>query len=104
MHKNYYISETDKFAPEFYPDVIRELEGINESMSHIEGSDKSEIIISFLNDHCIPVGLVESNAILVKLITSRSLKTSHIESLFDSCRKNESFRDGLKACIKKELR
>lgn len=104
MRHKYEVREQDMFDQVFYPDVMNELEAINVNTRRMSGNDKSDIVISFLKDHCIKIGWVERNPKLVKYITSRSLATTHIESLFDSCRGNTSFLGGFEACIRKQLR
>ncbi|MEX1241675.1 MAG: hypothetical protein WEB30_18270 [Cyclobacteriaceae bacterium] len=103
MHHKYEVKEQDMFDQVSYPEVIKELETINENTRRMSGNNKSDIVISFLKDHCINMDWVERNPKLVKYITSRSLVTAHIESLFESCRGNRPFLSGFEACIRKQL-
>jgi len=103
MHHKYYISAGDQFHQDAYPDVIDELENIHRNTFRMSASFKSDIVISFLKDHRLEMHWIEKNPKLVKLLTSRSLGTSHMESLFDSCRADASFLSSFEACIKRQL-
>lgn len=103
MYHKYEVNSDDQFQQDAYPSVISELENINRNTARMSGSFRSDIVISFLKDHSLEIQWIEKNPKLVKFITSRSLPTSHIESLFESCRGNRSFLTGFEACIKRQL-
>ena len=101
---NYYdITDTERFDQNSYPHVIHELESISKDSLRMSGTNKSDIAISFLKDHCIKMDWTATNPKFVKFITSRSLATSHIESLFNSCRENQPFLQQFENYIKKQL-
>ena len=85
------IKDYEKFSPANYPFAIHELSVLNQAISHISIYYKVEIIISYLKNHSLKTDWVEANAPLARMITSGFLKTSHLESLFESCRSNKVF-------------
>ena len=103
MFSKYIVSEHDEFREGFYPNVIEELQNINRDTARMSASFKSDIAISFLKDHSLEIAWIDKNPKFVKFMTSRSLSTAHIESLFESSRGNASFLAALEACIRREL-
>ena len=95
----YSIGENDKFSALRYPDVMSEIKGLRESLVAFDNAHKAEIVISMLKDHSIKTEWLTDNERLAKLFTSGSLATSHIESLFNSCRHNKKFTTGLEKYI-----
>ena len=103
MFNKYIVSEGDEFHEGSYPGVIQELQNINRDTARMSGSFKSDIAISFLKDHSLEIRWIDKNPKFVKFMTSRSLSTAHIESLFESSRGNASFVAALEACIRREI-
>lgn len=103
MYNKYEVGSSDRFDQKVYPNVLSELEAIHKSTQRMSGDNKSDIVISFLKDHCIKIEWIAKNPKVAKFITSRSLATPHIESLFESCRGNQSFLNGFEDCIKRQL-
>ena len=103
MQHRYMISVDDQFQQNAFPDVVSEVEDIHRNTFRMSSTFKSDIVISFLKDHRLETHWVDKNPKLVKFMTSRSLATAHIESLFDSCRGNIPFLVGFEAFIKRQL-
>jgi hypothetical protein len=99
----YSILKNESFNASRFPDVVKELAAIQLSLETHDSYHKSEIAISFFKDHSIQMHLIPANWQMIKTITSSFRSTSHIESLFDSCRKNKSFLNGFERYIKGEL-
>lgn len=91
LYNQYNVSDTDKFNSSDYPEVVGELAALNKNISHLPVDHKTDMIISYLKDHCLDTAWIHSNPALAKLITSNSFATSQIESFFESCRKNVTF-------------
>jgi hypothetical protein len=85
------IKDNEKFSPENYPKAFHELSILNQGIAHVAIYFKVEIIISYLKDHSLKTDWVEANPALARLITSGFFNTSHLESLFESCRNNKVF-------------
>ena len=64
---------------------------------------KAEIIVSFLKNHCLQSEWVTANPVLAQLVTSKSVYSSRIESLFNSCENNPAFWQQLETYLKGEL-
>lgn len=103
MYKQYTVANEDAFHHERYPNIIDELEEIGRKTTRMPGDSKGEIVISFLKDHSIAINWIRKNPKLVKFITSRSVSTSHLESLFESCRGNHSFLSEFEAFVRQKI-
>jgi hypothetical protein len=97
------IKDNEKFNPANYPKVFHELSVLNQGILHIAIYFKVEIIISYLKDHSLKTDWIEANPALARMITSGFLKTSHLESLFESCRNHKVFLKDFEDHIRKEL-
>lgn len=97
------IKDTEKFNPANYTKAIDELSILNQGILHIAIYFKAEIIISYLKDHSLKIAWVEANPTLARIITSGFFKTSHLESLFESCRNNKAFLKDFEDHISKKL-
>jgi hypothetical protein len=104
MNNKHNILSTDGFKKDLYPQVVREINDICAGIARVPGEYKSEVLISFLKDHCIKIEWLVDNAKFIKVITSRSLKSSHTESLFESCRSNKIFLKGFEAYIESQVK
>lgn len=91
LHNPYNVSDNDEFSASDYPRVVDELAALNKGTVHVPVDHKTDMIISYLKDHCLDTGWIHSNPALATLITSKSFSTLQIESLFESCRKNVAF-------------
>lgn len=103
MFIQYRVNTDDAFQRELYPNVIDEIEEIGRNTARMSGDYKTEIVISFLKDHSLDIKWIAKNPKLVKFMTSRSVTTSHLESLFESCRGNEAFLKEFEAFVKRKL-
>jgi hypothetical protein len=99
----YTINDTDNFDEHRYPQVVGEIDGLQGRLCDIKGANKVSIIISLLKDHCIKTEWLEGNKQLTRVLTSGSVPTSHVESLFSSCRHNAKFMSGLEVYIATRL-
>jgi hypothetical protein len=95
----YEIKDTDRFLDTLYPHVMGEIVIICKHLKEIPGNRKAEIVISFLKDHCIRTEWINDNDYVVKFITSNTLKTEHIEALFNGCQNNREFVNDFERCI-----
>jgi hypothetical protein len=85
------VKDYEKFSPANYPKAFHELSVLNQGISHIAIYFKVEIIISYLKDHSLKTAWIEANPALTRMLTCGFFKTSHLESLFESCRNNKVF-------------
>ena len=100
MYINYTVTDNDTSDQNNYYDVLLELPSLNKHLADIESNAKSEIIISFLKDHCIHTDLLTGNKKLAETITSGFLKLHHTESLFQSCQGNKVFLKDFEAYVR----
>jgi hypothetical protein len=97
------IKDNEKFNPANYPKAFYELSVLSQGLEHISIYFKVEIIISYLKDHSLKTDWVEANPALSRMVTSGFFKTSHLESLFESCRNNKAFLKDFEDHISKKL-
>jgi hypothetical protein len=99
----YHIGNNEQFSSANFPNVALELTALNQGISHTPIYFKTEILISFLKDHCLKTNWIEANPVLARLIISGFFKTPHIEALFESCRRNKPFLSDFEAYMNKLL-
>jgi hypothetical protein len=87
----YLIKTTDQFNPEYFSSINDEIDAINAQIEHLPMVFKSEIIVSYLKNHSIQNDWTKANPGLATLVTSGSLFTGNIESLFASSRNNPRY-------------
>lgn len=104
MFSKYIIKDTDNFDELLYPGVATEVDGLKHRLLKFRSADKTRIVISMLKDHCIETTLLDGNKELTRLLTSGSLATSGLESLFESSKGNLNFRNDLETYITAKLR
>jgi hypothetical protein len=97
------IGDHEKFNPENYPMAVHELSALSQGISEISIYYKVEIIVSYIKDHCLKNDWIDANPALTRLITSGFFKTSHLESLFESCRSNKVFLKDFEDYISTQL-
>ncbi len=99
----YHIKEADRFDPFHFPKVETEMIAIATAAAGITGVNKQQAIISYLKNHSMRTGWVNSHPDLAKKLASESISTSHTESLFESGKNNPGFILELESYIRKIL-
>lgn len=97
------IRPTDQFDPEYFKIINEEIAIVNTKTVDLPGLFKPEIIISFLKNHSIRNDFMKANPGLSALVTSGSLFTGHLESLFASCLNNPGYRQDFEAYLLKKF-
>jgi hypothetical protein len=103
QYRRYNIRNTDQFRPDDFPKIMDELSEINNGIAGLPGVHKGDIIVSFLKDQSIKTDWLNANPALAGLITSRHFETTHLESLFESCRINNQFTEEMEVYIRKYM-
>jgi hypothetical protein len=103
INQFYLINEGDNFIPLNYPEIENELAMIIQDTSHLHSVVKGEIIVSFFKDHSLKREWIHDYPELTEMITSRHFKSTHLQSLFDSCRSNKAFLAGFEGHIQKNV-
>jgi hypothetical protein len=103
MYKKYLISNSDHFDPEQYTFIAEDLAAMIDQIKIVAPYFKAEIIVSFLKDRCLESEWITANPVLAQLVTSKSVYSSKIESLFDSCKNNPAFGQQLETYLKWKL-
>jgi hypothetical protein len=102
-YNKFLVSENDRFVPANFPGVDDEITRIRETTGGLPGSFKTDMIISFLKNRSLQNDWIQANPSMTELITSGSLFTGGIESLFDSSRSNTGFQKELEAYLWQKL-
>jgi hypothetical protein len=102
-YNKFLVSENDRFVPANFPVVDEEILRIRENAGGLKGNFKTDMIISFLKNRSLQNDWIKANPSMTELITSGSLFTGGIESLFDSCRSNAGFQKELEAYLWQKL-
>ena len=103
QYRRYNIKDTDQFQPDDYPKVLNELTDINKDTAGLPGLHKEDILLSFLKDQSVNSDFLNANPAFGGLVTSRHFNTIHLESLFDSCRLNQTFTRELEKFIRESI-
>ena len=103
LYKKFSIGNTDHFNPEQYAFIADDLALMIEQTKHIPRDFRAEIIVSFLKNHCLRCEWIAANPELARLVTSKSVFSSKIESLFESCQSNSVFFRQLETYLKGKL-
>jgi len=74
-----------------------------EQNKHIPHDFVAEIIVSFLKNHCLRCEWIAANPVLAQLVSSKSVRSDKIESLFESCQTNSVFSQELETYLKGKL-
>jgi hypothetical protein len=102
-YNHYNIKESDNFNEFDFPNVTNELELLKEGLSHLPGTHKGDIVISYLKDHAVSDLWTNDNPQVTQLISSGSFVISNLEWLFESCRTHKRFSDEFEEYIKKTI-
>ena len=102
-YKKYLINNSDQFDPERFSFVDDDMATMIEEVKDTTAAFKAEIMVYFLKDHSIQKEWEIANPELVRLVKSKTLSSSNIESLFESCYNNPAFGLQLETYIKKKI-
>ena len=102
-YKKYLINNSDQFDPERFSFVDDDMALMMEEVKDTTADFKAEIMAYFLKDHSIQKEWEIANPDLVRLVKSKTLSSSNIESLFESCYNNPAFGLQLETYIKKKI-
>jgi hypothetical protein len=100
---NITIKDNEHFNPANYPNAMSELSALKLGISETSIYFKAEIIISYLKDHSLQTTWLDANPRLTQMVTSGFFKTSHVESIFESGRRNKTFLNNFEEYISKQL-
>jgi hypothetical protein len=101
--RKYNIGPLANFIIGNYPEVANEIRMLGKRIQYLPDYFKPEIVISFLKDHKVNMDWVHANSVLVALITSRAMRISHTEHLFESSKGNKVFQQSLEDHITDQI-
>jgi len=91
MFKTYTINDSENFDINLYPEIESEIFIISYHLRNLHTANKTEIVISYLKDHCVKTVWIQDNADVVNMITSGFLSGNQTEALFNACRHDPGF-------------
>lgn len=97
------IEESNYFSALEHPEAFGEIKVMAHQVADIPGNYKPEMLISFLRDHSLKTEWLDGNELLVRLITSGSMKAYQTERLFQQRRASKLFIADLETCIRGQL-
>jgi len=103
LYNKFSIGNADQFNPEDYAFITEDLALMLEQIKHIPRDFRAEMIVSFLKNHCLRCEWIAANPELTRLVTSKSVFSSKIESLFEGCQGNSVFSRQLETYLKGKL-
>jgi len=93
----------DIFSADRSPEMIKELSILKNGIVNTPIYFKTEIIISYLKDHCIKNDWITANPGLVELMLAGNFNTRNIESVFETCRTKPTYRKDYETYIRTQL-
>src|SRR5688572_27871760 len=99
LFTQYIIEDSDSFNEDRYPRVADEINDLQQSLLEFKSLHKAPIVISLLKDHSIDSRWLNDDRQLAGRLTSGTLQTSHLESLFNACKGRAKFLHELEAYI-----
>jgi hypothetical protein len=91
-YSKFLVKAEDEFNSLNYPLLVQELDQINEASVHVPQTLKAEILISFTKNHSLKHEWIATNPKFTALLTSGTLPTGNIASLFEASSKNSLFQ------------
>lgn len=96
------IKATDTFTPSRFPEIDQEIHLVKAEIKGLTNANQCELAISFFRDHRVRVDLVQSEAMLVRILLSMTT-CRHIEALFQASSQNNGFRSDFEDYLKNRL-
>ena len=90
-YQRFLIGNTDHFAPTYFPCLEENISIAKRELDTMPYAYRTEILVSFLKDHCIESEWVEANPGLAEMISSKVLPLADFEALFESGKDNAAF-------------
>lgn len=103
MFHKFLIRDDDHFVLSTFPQLETSLQKIKEQLENYPLTPKTEMILSFVKHHSISSQLAKDYPELATLISSKSLPLQVMEELFESSRRNATFRNQLEDHIRNTL-
>jgi hypothetical protein len=91
-YPKFLIKAEDQFDSFNYPQLLQDLDQINEASINIPQQMKAEILISFTKNHSLKNDWIVTNPKFAQLVTTGELPTGNIASLFEASSKNSLFQ------------
>lgn len=82
-YQKFLISSTDHFDPASYPFLQERIAFAKKELTTVPSMYRTEMLVSFLKDHCINSKWVADNPRGAELISSKALPLADIEELFE---------------------
>ena len=99
LHQKFTVTETNHFIPSRYPVLETHLQQLVVQLA-AEPECKTDMLLSFVKDHCIDSGQVSAHPQLARLISTGSLPVQIIEALFEAGRNSPPFKKELEEHIR----
>lgn len=98
-HQSFSVTETNHFIPSRYPQLEVNLQEIVAQLA-AEPECKTDMLLSFVKNHCIESKHVMDHPQLARLISTGSLPLHMIEALFEAGKSSPPFKKELEEHIR----
>lgn len=102
-YQKFLISSTDHFDPASYPFLQERIAFAKKELTTVPSMYRTEMLVSFLKDHCINSKWVADNPRGAELISSKALPLADIEELFEESKNCFVFKNELECYIKEQF-
>jgi hypothetical protein len=102
-YQKFLIRPTDHFDAATFPFLEENISFAKGKLDIMPSVHRTEMLVSFLKDHCIKSEWVADNPELAELISSKVLPLTDFEALFESGKDNTAFVSELEAYIKEQF-
>lgn len=98
-YQKFLIGSADHFDPAAYPFLEEKIALARKELEKVPAAHRTEMLISFLMDHCINTKWEAANPLGAELINSKELPLADIEELFESAKGNVIYKNELRSYI-----
>ncbi len=102
-YQKYLVKAEDEFDSLNYPQIVQDLNQINEKSVNIPQTLKAEILIAFTKNHSLKNEWISANPKFAQLITTGELPIGNIVSLFEASSRNSFFQKQLERYLQQRV-
>jgi hypothetical protein len=102
-YPTFHVKPEDKFDSFNYPQLVQDLNQINEASVLVPQKLKAEILISFTKNHSLKNDWIATNPKFTELVTTGALPIGKIASLFEASSTNSLFQKQFEVFLQKSI-
>ncbi|MCU7552645.1 hypothetical protein OCK74_26230 [Chitinophagaceae bacterium LB-8] len=102
-YPKYLVKADDEFDSINFPQLVQDLNQINEASVNVPQTLKAEILISFTKIHSLKHEWINANPMFAELVTTGELPIGNIASLFEASSKNSYFQQQFERFLQQRI-